>query len=89
VDHPGHGVWTISSGDHIYFRRGDTFRGEIYFSAYNNSGITFDAYGSGADPIIKVLKSLQDGLNIAVIFGKLPSPHQFIWCLLMDCTTIS
>jgi len=49
------GTWsvTISSGDHIYFRRGDTFRGEIYFSAYNNSGITFDAYGSGADPIIK------------------------------------
>jgi len=49
------GTWsvTISSDDHIYFRRGDTFRGEIYFSAYNNSGITFDAYGSGADPIIK------------------------------------
>lgn len=49
------GTWSLSitSGDRIFFRRGDTFRGEIYFSAYNNSGITFDAYGSGVEPVIK------------------------------------
>lgn len=49
------GTWsiTITAGDRIFFRRGDTFRGEIYFSAWNNSGITFDAYGSGAEPAIK------------------------------------
>jgi parallel beta-helix repeat protein len=48
------GTWgNISSGDHIYFRRGDTFRGFIAFSAFNNNGITFDAYGTGAKPIIK------------------------------------
>ena len=48
------GTWgTISTGDQVYFRRGDVFRGSIAFSAYNNDGITFDAYGSGATPIIK------------------------------------
>jgi parallel beta-helix repeat protein len=49
------GTWstTFNSGDRIFFRRGDTFRGEIYFSAFNNQGITFGAYGAGADPIIK------------------------------------
>jgi hypothetical protein len=40
------GTWgTISDGDRVYFRRGDTFRGTIAFAAYNNNGITFDAYG--------------------------------------------
>jgi parallel beta-helix repeat protein len=48
------GTWgTISTGDKVYFRRGDVFRGSIAFSAYNNDGITFDAYGSGALPIVK------------------------------------
>jgi hypothetical protein len=54
------GTWslTFNSGDRIFFRRGDTFRGEIYFSAFNNQGITFSTYGSGADPIIKGSKIL-------------------------------
>jgi parallel beta-helix repeat protein len=48
------GTWgTISNGDRIYFRKGDTFRGAIAFAAFNNNGITFDAYGSGAMPLIK------------------------------------
>jgi parallel beta-helix repeat protein len=48
------GTWgTISTGDRVYFRRGDTFRGTIAFAAYNNNGITFDSYDSGALPIIK------------------------------------
>lgn len=48
------GTWgTISNGDRVFFRKGDTFRGSIAFAAYNNNGITFDSYGSGAIPIIK------------------------------------
>lgn len=48
------GTWgTISTGDRVYFKRGDTFRGTIAFAAYNNDGITFDTYDAGAMPIIK------------------------------------
>lgn len=48
------GTWgTISDGDRVYFRRGDTFRGTIAFAAYNNNGITFDAYGTGPLPVLK------------------------------------
>jgi hypothetical protein len=48
------GTWgTITTGDRIFFRKGDVFRGSIAFSAYNNNGITFDSYGSGALPILK------------------------------------
>lgn len=48
------GTWgTISNGDRIFFNRGDVFVGTIAFSAYNNNGIVFDAYGTGAKPIIK------------------------------------
>lgn len=49
------GTWGIlfNSGDRIFFRKGDTFRGTIAFSAWNNHGITFDSYGTGEMPIIK------------------------------------
>ena len=48
------GTWgTISTGDRVFFRKGDVFRGSIAFSAYNNDGITFNSYGTGAMPIIK------------------------------------
>jgi len=48
------GTWgTISTGDRVFFRRGDVFRGSIAFAAFNNNGITFDAYDVGARPVIK------------------------------------
>lgn len=48
------GTWgTITSGDRVFFQRGDVFRGSIAFAAYNNNGITFDAYGAGGKPVIK------------------------------------
>lgn len=53
------GTWgTISNGDRILFNKGDVFRGIIAFSAYNNSGITFDSYGTGTTAIIKGSKQL-------------------------------
>ena len=48
------GTWgNFTNGDRVFFRKGDTFRGSIAFSAYNNNGITFDSYGTGSMPIIK------------------------------------
>jgi parallel beta-helix repeat protein len=44
---------SISTGDRVFFKKGDTFRGTILFSAYNNNGVTFDSYGSGELPLIK------------------------------------
>ncbi len=43
----------IVANDQVLFRKGDTFRGTINFNHWNNSGITFDSYGTGALPIIK------------------------------------
>lgn len=39
---------TLASGDIVYFKRGDTFRGTFKVT----SGVTYDAYGTGADPVI-------------------------------------
>ena len=48
------GTWgTISNGDRVYFRKGDTFRGTIAFAAFNNNGITFDSYDVGTTPVLK------------------------------------
>ena len=40
---------SLSSGDRVFFRAGDTFRGQI---TVTQSNITFDSYGSGTKPII-------------------------------------
>ncbi len=48
------GTWgTISNGDRVYFRKGDTFRGTIAFAAYNNNGMTFDSYDAGTNAVLK------------------------------------
>ncbi len=48
------GTWgNFNPGDRVFFRRGDTFRGQINVMAYNITGVTFDAYGTGAMPIIR------------------------------------
>lgn len=41
-------------GDHIYFKRGDLFRGQLYNNSSGSAGnpVVYDAYGTGAKPKI-------------------------------------
>ncbi|MFT3683297.1 MAG: right-handed parallel beta-helix repeat-containing protein [Ferruginibacter sp.] len=43
---------SLSSGDSVLFKRGDTFYGSI--TKYN-TGVKYDAYGSGSDPVITAM----------------------------------
>ena len=43
----------IQSGDKIFLRKGDIFRGTLYLEYYENNNIQILAYGSGTKPIIK------------------------------------
>ncbi|MBL7813671.1 MAG: fibronectin type III domain-containing protein [Saprospiraceae bacterium] len=47
-------IWGIQAGDKIFFRKGDTFEGQIGLANDGVAGnpITLDAYGSGNNPII-------------------------------------
>jgi len=51
----------ISSGDNVYFNRGDVFYGGIVI---NSSGITIDAYGSGANPVITGFTTVNSWSNL-------------------------
>src|SRR4051812_8933661 len=48
---------TLVAGDIVYFKRGDIFFGSIVANRSGSSGkpITFDAYGSGSNPVISGL----------------------------------
>lgn len=52
---------SMTSGDAVYFNRGNSFFGVIIIT---KSGITFDAYGTGAQPIITGLLSLSGWSDI-------------------------
>jgi hypothetical protein len=45
----------LQNGDIVLFNRGDIFYGQLSLSS---SGVTYDAYGSGANPIISGFKQL-------------------------------
>jgi len=47
--------WTFNAGDNIYLKRGETWREQLTVPSSGTSGnrISFDAYGSGADPIVR------------------------------------
>lgn len=57
---------SLSPGDNILFKRGDTFVGELVISRSGTSGarIVIGAYGSGADPIISGLSTLSSFADI-------------------------
>jgi len=54
-------AFAFAAGNKVSFKRGDTFRGSIYRTAFNGSSgsqITFSAYGTGAKPKILGAKDL-------------------------------
>jgi hypothetical protein len=57
---------SLSPGDNVLFRRGDTFYGSIIVSNSGSSGnpITYGAYGSGAKPIITGFTSITSWNNL-------------------------
>lgn len=57
---------TLNPGDHILFKRGDTFVGRITVNQSGTAGnpITFDAYGSGPNPLFNGLASVTSWTNI-------------------------
>jgi len=57
---------TFSAGDHILFRRGDTFYGSIKIkqSGTSTSPIVFGDYGSGAKPVISGFTNVSSWTNL-------------------------
>src|SRR5690606_12931311 len=57
---------SLQPGDEILFKRGDVFYGAINITRSGTQGrpIKFDAYGSGANPIITSLVTLRDWKNL-------------------------
>ena len=51
---------SFSAGDTIFFRRGDTFRGQLIIPSSGSAGnhIVFDAYGTGSKPKLFGAKDL-------------------------------
>jgi len=57
---------TLAAGDHVYFKRGDTFIGALVVSQSGTLGvpITYGAYGTGANPIITGFTTVSAWSNI-------------------------
>lgn len=57
---------TLSAGDNVFFKRGDSFYGNIIVSNSGTSGnpITYGAYGTGAKPIITGFTSVTSWTNL-------------------------
>ena len=54
----------IQSGDKIFLRKGDIFRGTLYLEYYENNNIQILAYGSGSKPIIKGSEIVTNWLSV-------------------------
>lgn len=57
---------TLQPGDHVLFKRGNTFQGTIQISQSGAAGaaITFGAYGTGSKPLISGFASLTSWSNV-------------------------
>ena len=53
--------FSFSSSDYILFRRGDTFYGGI---VVKNANLNYDAYGTGAKPVITGLSTVSGWVNL-------------------------
>ena len=53
--------FSFASSDYILFRRGDTFYGGI---EVKNANLTYDAYGTGAKPVITGLSTVTGWVNL-------------------------
>ena len=62
--------WSFSPGDHILFKRGETWREELIVPSSGTSGnpITFGTYGSGTAPVINGSDSVSGAV---VSFGNI------------------
>ena len=71
---------SFKAGDVIYFRRGDTFTGELLIKASGSSGspLRFTAYGSGDKPIISGFERITGWSSVGngVWKARYDSPHQ-------------
>ena len=71
---------SFRAGDAIYFRRGDTFWGELTIKASGSSGspIRFTAYGSGAKPVIDGFQRITGWTAVgnSVWKARYDSPHE-------------
>jgi hypothetical protein len=53
---------TLNTGDIVNINRGDTFTGS--FQNFNNAGVVFQAYGTGANPILSGLVTASGWTNL-------------------------
>ena len=71
---------SFRAGDVIYFRRGDTFTGELLVKASGSSGspLRFTAYGSGDKPIISGFERITGWSSVGngVWKARYNSPHE-------------
>ena len=60
-----------TTGNRLYFKRGDTFTGSIVMQGSGTSGtrILIDAYGTGAKPIITGFSTLSTWTNIVLSYS--------------------
>ncbi|MFI5185216.1 MAG: right-handed parallel beta-helix repeat-containing protein [Chitinophagales bacterium] len=57
---------TLKAGDFVYFKRGDSFYGNITITKSGSAGspVTFSAYGTGAKPIITGFTTITSWTNL-------------------------
>ena len=70
--------FTITDNDHIFFRKGDTFRGTIAWLQYQGS-LTFDSYGTGALPVIKGSAIVSGWTNYSGNIWKATVPNKVLF----------
>lgn len=79
---------TLSAGDQVLFRRGDTFRGTLTPHASGTSGnpIRFDAYGSGALPVLSALLPLTSWTSVGgnLYEATLPAARESLAVVVVD-----
>ncbi len=51
-------IYSLQNNDTILFNRGQTFEGNLYLEYNLPTGITIDAYGSGAKPILSAFETV-------------------------------
>lgn len=81
----------LVGGDHVLFRRGDTFEGTLtpHNSGTTGNPITFDAYGSGDAPIVSALTTLSGWTSVGANLyeATLPGARDALMVVVIDGAT--